>query len=251
MKRIDKTPTIKIFLVIAILSLLFALLLFENNRCFDKLALGQFGDFYGGVVATLAAILAGIYLYKTYLNGKKDSDFQIINRLFENIVQDINNLQYRVLNDENWERLPFEEQAFFTGMDAIYNFNSLHKTNPNSILNHLNSIINSFDNIIFMANKVRYKYADLKEITLKRIYFLYYSRILWPVWELEYPNERNQNGARGLLSSLKDPKYDHFYTINRYAEFSIRTIKFLSDKKIISDKSSELEKLKELIMVSV
>lgn len=249
-------------IIISALAIAFTLILFLRQTCCGQPAiphdsLGQFGDFYGGVFATIASIVAGVYLYQTYANSKKDSDFQIINKLFDNIVQDINSLQFRIQYDKvkngdpadkKWDELPADKQKFYTGIDAIYNFNSYQHTNPNSIMNHLNSILNSFENIIYMADKrVLYKHSEMKEITLKRIYYLYYSQILWSVWDLEYPNENRPHCEARMLTDFKNGKHDDSkHTVKRYATLSIQTIKFLSDRGLIEKKPDDIKKLETL-----
>jgi len=257
MSKTSKTDPALIIFILSAGTLILTLILFVLKTCcehslFPSDKLGQFGDFYGGVIATIASIFAGVYLYYTYENAKKDSDLQIINKLFDNIVNDINNIQFRAQYDKDWKDLPPNKQNLYTGIDAIYNFNSLLHTNPNSVLNHLSFILNSFENIIYMANKVRYKYDDMKEITLKRIYYLYYSHILWSVWELEYPNEKRPNSNKGLLGDLSKQNLhdDSKYTVDKYAKLSIETIEFLSDDKreLIAKKPIEIEKLERLKM---
>jgi len=257
MSNSSKNHPGKVITMIAVGTLVTTIVLFVVRNCcgnplISSTILGQFGDFYGGVFATIASIIAGVYLYLAYSNSKKDSDFQIINKLFDNIVQDINRLQFSINYDENWKELAPEKKRLYIGMDALYNFNLLHKTNPNSVMNHLNSILNSFENIILMANRVKYKYDDMKEITLKRIYYLYYSQILWSVWELEYPNTNRPNAVNGLLGILSKEHDDSKFIVDKYANLSIKTILFLShnSRKLIEKKPNEiadLEKLKILI----
>jgi len=162
-----------IILILIIITIGISILVFDKDKCGYTQMLGQFGDFYGGVIATIATIAAGVFLYKTYTNSKKDSDYEILNSLFNHIIQNINNIQYRRRKDIDGNLLVKEE--LYNGLDAIYNFDNSHSKNPNSVLNQINSILDSFENLIFMANNVLYKYTAMKEITLKRIYFLYYS----------------------------------------------------------------------------
>lgn len=246
-------------IILSCLTIGITLVIFRLKTCcgqplISPTTLGQFGEFYGGIIATIASIVAGVYLYQTYKNAKKDSDFQIINKLFDNIVHDINSLQFHIQYDKDWTELPMDNQKLYTGIDAIYNFNSYHHTNPNSVMNHLNSILNSFENILYMANKrVLYKYGDKqKEIILKRIYYLYYSHILWSVWELEFPNEKRPNCEKEMLSrfSKENLHDDSKFIVDKYAKLSIETINFLSDdkRKLIEKKPDEIAKLEKLKM---
>ena len=256
MSKSSKIDPVSWVIIISALTIAFTLIIFGLKTCcghplIEPSTLGQFGDLYGGLFATIASIVAGVYLYQTYTNAKKDSDFQIINKLFDNIVHDINSLNFRIQYDKDWTELDASKQKVYTGIDAIYNLNSYQHTNPNSVFNHLNSILNSFENILFMANKkVLYKYSDMKEITLKRIYYLYYSHILWSVWDLEYPNEKRPNCEKGMLSrfSKQNIHDDSKYIVDRYARLSIETIKYLSDRKLIEKKPDEIAKLEMLKM---
>lgn len=263
MSETSKTNATRPIFWITILTLgatifMFTYEIYYGQLLFPSDKLGQFGDFYGGVVATIASICAGVYLYFTYKNSKKDSDFQIINRLFDNIVHDINSLQFRVqydkkkegdADDKEFTELNADKQKFYTGIDAIYNFNAFQHTNPNSVMDHLSSILNSFENLIYMADKkVLYKHGDMKEITLKRIYYLFYSQILWPVWSLEEPHKNRPHREPGILTAFKNGMHDDSkYTVRKYAALSIKTIKFLSDRNLIEKKPEKIERLTKLM----
>ncbi|MBK5283769.1 MAG: hypothetical protein JJE25_00045 [Bacteroidia bacterium] len=239
--KLNNDDITSILIISLLLSLILSIVLF-NSYYASKESLGLFGDFYSGVVATLASIIAGIILYRTYINVKKESDFQIINKLYDNIVEDINSLHYRKMLDKDGKVLPKEEQIIFTNIDALHNFDAAHWKNRNSILDHLNSILNSFENIIYMSNKIRYKYDDMKELTQRRIYLLYYSKVLWPVKTKIYGEQ-----FETLLKHHDDSKY----ILKKYVTMTLDTLNFLGERNLIEKKppfiaelNSKLELLK-------
>lgn len=205
----NKTPKTETKIVIAILTIVtlgLTLLLFNVKNCCGKdniflaATLGQFGDFYGGILGTLITFLGLYFIYNTYnlqsaqLDiAKKEADLEIVNKLYSELLQEINSIQYRrkskTPNGENKEEL-------FLGIDALYNFDKNHWRSPNSVLNHVNSIMVSFDQLIFMVeNRFMYKHKETKNILLTKIYFLFYSKITWPVYQEIYLHRK-----RGLIT---------------------------------------------------
>jgi hypothetical protein len=186
--------------------------------------LGQFGDFYGGVLGTIITIVGLIYIYRTYKVqniqldvAKKDADLSIINKLYSELLQDINSIQYRRKKADGSGDILFE------GIDALYNFDQTHVNNPNSVLNHLNSILVSFEQIIMMANKVKYKYTDMKDITLTKIYFLYFSKIIWPVYQEIYKHRKAE------LISAKHAGAEFLF--EKYEQLTRESYRYLITKK--------------------
>lgn len=229
-----------------LISIVVALVIFNFDlifhRCFkiDKQSFGLFGDFYGGLLATIASIFALIYIMLTFINSKKESDFEMINRLYDNIVDDIDSIQYRRIykhrkrkDSDNDEFLPKEECELYTGIDALYNFDHHFKENPNSVLNHLNLILNSFEQIVLMAKRIRYKWGDMKWITIDRIYLLYYSKILWPVYERIIKEH-----GKSLLNDGNDDFKESIATL--YAKLSLDTLDYLSGGQLARLPKKEL-----------
>lgn len=184
-----------------------ALLLFNLKNCCNNVYLlkpehlGQFGDFYGGILGTIVTFFGLYFIYHTYQLqnkqldiAKKDADFEIINKLYSDLLQEINSIQFR---RKDYVTLTRHEETLFTGLDALYNFDNNHWHSPNSLLNNLNSIIISFNQLILMANRVKYKYTDMKDIMLTKIFFLSYSKIVWPVYHEIYSKQREELLQRG------------------------------------------------------
>lgn len=225
----DNWKPVKILSLIVVLSLIVLYFIFNYRRCcsletyFSPTTLGQAGDFYGGILGTIITIFGLYFIYRTYniqniqLDvAKKDSDLEIINKLYSDLLQEINTIQYRRIKRNEKGEL---SEELFLGLDALYNFDENNIHSPNSILNNLNSIIFSFDQLIFMAeSKVKYKYQDMKNIMLTKIYFLYYSKITWPVFHRIYNN-------RTIIKIEGNPDYHSF--LKNYKRLTKRTQDYL------------------------
>lgn len=245
-----KDTDILIYSIILILIILVLSILIFNIEPFTcgcikigKEIFGQFGEFFGGVFATIASILALVYIVLTFRNSKRDSDFELINEIFEKLQTDINSIQYRKTktkkenDDETVIELKPNEQISYTGIDALYNFDKDYKVNPNSVLNHLNLILNSFDQLILLANKrIKFKHNDIKWLTIDRVYLLFYSKILWPVYEQiidkHYSVLISENGHDDFKTSIA----------NQYAKLSLDTIDYLSGGELNRLSKKELRK---------
>lgn len=199
--------------------------------------LSDFGTFYGGIVGTIVASFALYFIFKTYDIQekqfdivKKDADFNIINKLYDNLILEINSIQFRKKKDEN------DEGQVFTGIDALFNFDKSQLRTPNSVLNHLQSILIAFEHLLLLADKkIRYKYDDQKDITLTRIYFLYYEKVIWPVYQNLYRNIKEDLIKQG------HPGTQEMFL--KYEELTKKTYKFLLQKKYVG-RPSEPEILK-------
>lgn len=212
----NKTPGTGTKIVIAFLtigSLALAVLFFNIKNCcgtaniFPTATLGQFGDFYSGCIGTIITFFGLYFIYRTYILqnnqldiAKKNSDLEIVNKLYSELLQEINSIQFRrKVKDTNGGFVDAKGELFL-GIDALYNFDKNHWHSPNSVLNHLNSIMVSFDQLIFMTeNRFMYKHKETKNILLTKIYFLFYSKITWPVYQEIY-----QNGKEELLRAHPD-----------------------------------------------
>jgi hypothetical protein len=129
--------------------------------------------------------------------------------MFDNLVKEIDSIQFR-------KKMRNGESIVHTGSDALYNFDESHWQNPNSVLNNLQSVLTSFEHLIFIANKIKYKYNKQKPIFLTRIYFLYYTDIIWPVNQILYTRQKDiiiQKGHPGAEQLFE--KYENL-TIQTY-----------------------------------
>jgi hypothetical protein len=186
--------------------------------------LNDFGTFYGGLLGTIVASFGLYYIFRTYSIQakqfdvvKKDADFNIINTLYDNLIQEINSIQFRKKKDAN------DIGQEFKGIDALYNFDKSHWHSPNAVLNHLQSILIAFEHILLFAErKIRYKYDDQKDVILTRIYFLYYEKIIWPVYQNLYRDvkedliQRGHPGTKQLFEKYEDlTKKTYQYLLKR------------------------------------
>lgn len=217
-------------ITVVIFILLFNLQIIFPDSDFRHSTLGEFGEFYGGVLGTILA-LAGLYfIYQTYSQqaeqlkiAKYDADFEIINKLYNDLLEEINSIQYRKTRNQDGHEIIQAE--LYQGIDALYNFDSSHWKNPNSVINQLNSIIISFDQLLMMTNKVKFKYDDLKEIMLTKTYFLFNSKILWPAVAIY--SSREEFG-------LTNDNADSTIFFKGYKRLTIATIDYLTKKKLMN-----------------
>src|ERR1035437_8288153 len=92
----------------------------------------DFGTFYGGILGTIVAFFGLYFIFRTFDIQekqfdivKKDAYFNIVNRLYDKLIQEINSIQFRKRKDAN------DEGQVFNGIDALFNFES---SNPNAVL---------------------------------------------------------------------------------------------------------------------
>lgn len=189
---------------------------------------GNFGSYVSGALNVILMPITIYFVYRTFRYTqdqndleRKTADLEIINSLYSDLVHEINNLQYRRLEDDKDLK-----GTLFTGLDAIYRFDDRHHHSPNSVLNHVNSIIKSFEHAIEMTNKVRFKYDAQKDIMLLKLYMLYYSKISWPVGHSIY-------SKRIQLKLDKNPDYP--VILDNYVRLTRGTQKYLIDKKQIGE----------------
>lgn len=170
---------ISIILIIIILfftaiSILFFLNGESVNICYqiDSGKFADFGSFYGGVVGTFIATIGLIGLFLTYFYQRMQTELFIINKLYDDISDDIKNVEYKG----------------HKGLQAFFNFDSDHadstKINArNSVMNDLILILTSFENLIKTIKKSRFLDEKSKSINLDRSYLMFNAKITWPVWE--------------------------------------------------------------------
>jgi hypothetical protein len=217
-ERRYSTILIAISIIVFVTGLLFflwqsKLFLFKDE--IDGAKFGQFGDYIGGTLGTIFAGVNFILLIGTYCIQRDDSkinhqnqDLNYINNLYDNTVSDIKNLTFKE----------------FKGIDVFYNLKIDNYQTPNSVMNHLNSILFSFEQLISTAQNAQYSKDEIKDITLTRIYFLYYSKVLWPIDEHIWKNLKDK-----LLQEHDDSKF----IFPRFKKLSKETIEHLATKKVI------------------
>ena len=104
-------------------------------------------------------------------------------------------------------------------------------------MDHLNSIcIISYENLLIIAKKSRYENDEFRAITLTRIYFLFYSKILWPVHKHIWTKLRPT-----LISGHDDSK--HIFP--RFKKLAKEVIEELQKKSLIEREKKHINDILE------
>ena len=172
----EKILSRNLLIIVTIFSLI-SLVLFLTHENIDFTSsinsdkFGHFGTFYGGILSTIIAGFAFYLLYVTYksqnaqLNlAKMKSKLELVTTLYTEILKDIESIRYKE----------------FKGIDALYNFDKEHWNNPNSVMNHLISIINSIEGLIEIILNDKELSDNVKDMLLTKVYFLFISKIMAP-----------------------------------------------------------------------
>ncbi|MGI4823591.1 MAG: hypothetical protein ACRYFV_20450 [Janthinobacterium lividum] len=140
-------------------------------------ALSSFGSFFGGMLAPVVAAISFYYLYQSYKAQENDREIALFNKLYTDLLADIASLRYR----ERSKRGLFypEQEKIYEGIDALYNFSTRYT--DNSVLNHLGLILISFEELVRQLG--HYQSYEARKILLNKVYFLYYAKIVWPVFD--------------------------------------------------------------------
>ena len=153
-----------------------------------------------------------IYTYRIQGEDHKinnqNQDIDYINNLYDSILEDINNTEF----------------GEHKGLEAFYNYRWEPNVPVNSVLDSLNAILYSFENLILFAKATKYKNEEIKRITLTRIYFLFYSKVLWPV-SFAIWDQKDK-----LLSKHDDSKF----ILPMYAKLTKETVNYLGSQKVIA-----------------
>lgn len=216
----------KVIFSIVIFLIVFIFFLFMNGEwkhlhLIEKINHSKFVSF-GNLVGTVFAIFGFYILYKNYINQKKQTELSVITRLYDNIVTDINDLEYK----DN------------KGIYALYNFDDQHreKANANSVMNHLNLILISFRNLIKVTEDSCNLGEELKELNLTRIFLLFNAKITWPVFHSIYSELYEDSFlADGKTLKLKGLKNhtDSSIIFEIYKDLIRKTYKYLEPKGLI------------------
>jgi hypothetical protein len=189
--------------VIAGLTLLFALLAYgavyrllfkgfvlTNWKLADPSAIANYGTAFNGIVGTGITILGVAFLLYAYKDQKRQAEAELFNKLYTDLLDDINSIQYR----KKLKRTLFsaDSSELFQGVDALYNYTADDNDNPNSVMNHLNLIITSFNHLIKTIECSVYQSPDFQEIMRDKVYLLFHSKIYWPTIDGLYANYRYQ-----------------------------------------------------------
>ncbi|WP_162915532.1 hypothetical protein [Paraflavitalea soli] len=129
-------------------------------------------------------------------------------QLYDSVVAEINNLNYKG----------------FSGIEIFFQFkfDSIHEPQP--VLDQLNALLTNYSNLLLVAKRTIFTSEDEKSITMTRIYFLYYSKILWSV---------HANIASKMKEWIEVHHDDASIYLKRYFDLSNETIEYLSQKGLI------------------
>lgn len=186
----------------------------------------DFGEFYGGIVGTIVALIALIYAYTSNLSQNRQlsrtfesSSIDTINKMLNELIADIDRIKYKN----------------FIGVDALYNFDQDHWKNPNSIMNHLILIFNSFENLILTIRNNKYIDEETRESYLAKVYLIYNGKITWPVFQKIY-NELIDDIFENNVLTYKGLKHhnDIFIIINKYEKLVKESYKYLLSKGLLT-----------------
>lgn len=171
------------------------------------------GAAIGGITAPVIGILTCLLVYFTFRQQVKFNEKQLENQNYESIEQLINETLNLIENME-WDGS--------RGVKALLLF-KFSKDVQHTLYDEFYIVLLRFQIIEDQCNKISDK--NIKEIYKKRIYTLYYTKILW-------------NCFSGLFTEIKnhpDKHDDSQLSMKLYTELSIRTLNYLIENKIIAD----------------
>ncbi|MBN2348790.1 MAG: hypothetical protein JXJ22_08140 [Bacteroidales bacterium] len=227
--------TVRVLLVIfSIILILLSFVFFIGNLYsvlnieLSTLELSRYGDFMGGFFGTILAGASILILYLTLQsqikltkNERIKSDLELINQLINELNADINNLSVGGKN----------------GVECFYLMSKDFFRNPQHLLDMLNTYLISMENLIQIAKNSRYKNKKIKKSVLTRIYFNYYSKILWPVYRQYENNGKTETYIDIKNFLLNEIKHDDSKVIlPKYEKISKKCIKYLEENRLIFGK---------------
>ena len=183
--------------------------LFRFDQDIDANRFSQYGSYIGGLLGASFAGLSFFILAKTFIQQLATEKSRILNetlsyidKLYDSTVKEISNLSYKSTR----------------GVEVFYTFNEESLKEPQGLLDQLNSVLSTFENLVDYAKVATYPTDDIKRITLTRIYFLYYSKVLWPVHASIWTT---------LRDTLEKDHDDSPFYFRKYRELSKETIEYL------------------------
>lgn len=216
-------PLIIVILIAACLLGFFIYLGIKNIRT-DYYS--HFGEFYGGFLGTIIALMALIYAFNNYLSQNKQ-----LKLTFESNSIDTINKMLNELNSEI-DRISYKD---YEGVKALYKFDEEHWTTPNSVMNHLILIFTSFESLILTIKTNKYLDVSIKDSYLAKVYLLFNGKITWPVNEkiynvlIEDMIENGQIKCKGLKHHN-----DIFIILNKYEGLIKESYKYLINKGLLT-----------------
>lgn len=144
--------------------------------------ISDYGTAISGIVGTAITVSGLAFLAYAYRDQQRQAEFSLFTKLYEDILTDINSIQYRkkyakVISSP-------DDSELFEGVDALYNYEADDGDNQNSVLNHLNLILVSFEHIIDLLDHAVFQDSKFEKIMKDKVYLLFFSKIYWPCFRL-------------------------------------------------------------------
>ncbi|MBF9220505.1 hypothetical protein [Hymenobacter ruricola] len=185
--------------------------------------LADIGGFYGGVLGPIVTAIGLYFIYYTYRTQLKETERAQINKLYADVLEDINSIQYRKREITLAQN---DNGVLFEGVDALFNYDGIDGYIKDSVLNHVNLIVLSLKQLMDRIEKSRLLDKRAKTELMNKACLLCYAKIAWPVFQGIY----QPHGEYLLLH----PDFGHldtmFYT---YETLTKRTVKHLLKEKFI------------------
>jgi hypothetical protein len=179
-KRLFNSKKVFATVIIAGLGLyLFVLLSFVAGsnwlpvRLHGNSALSEYATVIAGTVGTAVTILGVAFLIYAYQAQQRQSQNALFNKLYEDLLNDINSVQYRKTSGSSGSA------ELFQGVEALFQYEAKDDKVESSVLNHLNLILVSFKQLVALLDD-KTNSVEEKGIFLQKIYLLYLAKIYWP-----------------------------------------------------------------------
>ncbi|RZK37125.1 MAG: hypothetical protein EOO61_09400 [Hymenobacter sp.] len=203
----------------------------------DNNPLSDYATTIAGLLGTAITLTGVAFLIYAFKDQQRQAESELFNKLYDDLLEDINSIQYR----KHYKKILLspDDSELLQGVDAIFNYQPDDGNNPNSVLNHLNLIVLSFDNILNLINASNRQDAYYKKVMLYKVYLLFYSKIHWPCKHGIY----ERYGARLLRggwgnASMLFYKYEvltkqaYTFLYNEGFLFLTKKDKYLTDTKL-------------------
>lgn len=140
-------------------------------------AVNQYATAVSGLIGTAVTVIGVAFLLYAYKDQKAQAQFEAYNKLYEDLLNDINSIQYR----KKYKKKPSGpgDSELFQGVDALFNYEGDESATPSSVLNHLNLILISFKHITDFLDQPDNAISHKKQL-LDKVYLLYLAKIFWP-----------------------------------------------------------------------
>jgi len=144
-------------------------------------ALSEYATVIAGTVGTAVTILGVAFLIYAYQAQQRQAQTALFNKLYEDLLNDINSIQYR----KQYGTGSAASYELFQGVEALFQYEARDDKVASSVLNHLNLILVSFRQLVDLLSD-EHASIDGKDILLQKIYLLYLAKIYWPCHKISH-----------------------------------------------------------------